>query len=221
MREPSAPLRRQDFSGIGGYSRERIEASKRSDVLRHSCSTMERERPAAATSRDDSDAPASDPISFASSFEDFFEVEHDGLLGALYLITGNRHDAEELMQEAFVKVWEKWDLVQSLANPTGYLYRTALNAWRMRLRRVRVAARRFIRPSSRLDAFEEVEMREDVRRGLSSLTPRQRAALVLTELLGYPPSEAARILNIMPSAVRALTTQARAALRRSMGAASE
>lgn len=182
---------------------------------------MEKERPVAATDRGGVDTPISEPGSIAVSFEDFFEVEHDRLLGALYLIAGNRHDAEELMQDAFVKVWERWDWVQSLANPTGYLYRIALNAWRMRLRRAAVAARRVIRMRGPRDAFEEVEIREDVRRALATLTPRQRTALVLTELLGYPPTEAAHTMRITPGAVRALTTQARAALRRSMGAAGD
>lgn len=161
----------------------------------------------------DDPSRTSEAVSIADSFEVFFELERDRLLGALYLITGNRQDAEELMQDAFLKVWERWDLVQSLTNPTGYLYRTAMNAWRMRLRHLAVVARRAIRPGSRSDPFEEVEVREDVRRHLSALTPRQRAALVLTELLGYPVGEAARTLGIKPSTVRALTTQARAALR--------
>jgi RNA polymerase sigma factor (sigma-70 family) len=158
----------------------------------------------------------SDPAVSARSFEDFFEVEHDRLLGALYLITGNRHDAEELMQDAFLKVWERWDLVET-TNPTGYLYRTAINFFRMRRRRLLVAARHVLPWVPPRDAFEEVEIREDLRRYLESLSARQRAALVLTELLGYPNQEAARTLGITASTVRALTTQARAALRSSIG----
>jgi RNA polymerase sigma-70 factor (ECF subfamily) len=91
----------------------------------------------------------------------------------------------------------------------------------MRLRRAAMAARRMMRVTSRRDPFDEVEIREDIRQALATLTPRQRAALVLTELLGYPATEAAETLRVKPSTVRTLTTQARAALRRSMGAASE
>jgi len=53
-------------------------------------------------------------------------------------------------------------------------------------------------------------------RALASLTPRQRAAIVVTELLGYPPKDAAEVLGVRASTVRALTTQARAALRGTM-----
>jgi hypothetical protein len=41
-------------------------------------------------------------------FDDFFEEEHERLYKALYFVTGNRHNAEELMQDAFVKLWEPW-----------------------------------------------------------------------------------------------------------------
>jgi RNA polymerase sigma-70 factor (ECF subfamily) len=169
------------------------------------------------------DHPATDALpavpapNVSSSFETFFEVEHDGLYGALILVTGSRQEADELMQDAFLRVWQRWNIVQSLANPTGYLYRTAMNLAHSRWRRARVAARRaFEAPSSR-DAFEDVEMREDLRRAMSELTPRQRVAIVLTELLGYPSAEAAETMGIRASTVRALTTQARATLRAHLG----
>jgi RNA polymerase sigma factor (sigma-70 family) len=60
-------------------------------------------------------------------------------------------------------------------------------------------------------------MREDLRRAMSELTPRQRVAIVLTELLGYPSAEAAETMGIRASTVRALTTQARATLRAHLG----
>lgn len=40
-----------------------------------------------------------------------------------------------------MKAYERWGRVRGMSNPTGYLYRTALNAYRSRLRRIRVAAR--------------------------------------------------------------------------------
>ena len=174
---------------------------------------------------DDIDAmirvPAADAHASAPGFEDFFDEERDRLLGALYVVTGNRADAEELMQDAFLKIWERWDFVSSLDNPTGYLYRTAMNAFRMRYRHALVAARRLLPGHTRTDDFDEVEIREDVRNALRGLHPRQRAAIVLTELLGFSSSEAGRTLGIKSSTVRALSTQARAALRRAIGSDDE
>jgi RNA polymerase sigma-70 factor (ECF subfamily) len=63
------------------------------------------------------------------------------------------------------------------------------------------------------DAYDDVDLREDVRRLLQSVTPRQRLALVLLDLYGYGSEEAARIMGIRPSTVRALATQGRAVLR--------
>ena len=57
-------------------------------------------------------------------------------------MTGNRGEAEDLAQEAFVKVYERWDRVRGTDNPAGYLYRTAINAHHSRLRRLAVAARK-------------------------------------------------------------------------------
>jgi DNA-directed RNA polymerase specialized sigma24 family protein len=67
------------------------------------------------------------------------------------------------------------------------------------------------------DPFDEIELREDVRQMLLALTPRQRAALLLLDLHDYDSAEAARIMGIRPSTVRALATQGRAALRASGG----
>jgi len=52
---------------------------------------------------------------------------------------------------------------------------------------------------------------------MATLPTDQRAALVVTSLLGYPSEEAARILGIKPSTVRARATRARAALREAIG----
>ena len=75
-------------------------------------------------------------------FESFYEAERDGLFGALVLITGDRHEAEEITQDAFVAIWERWDRVAGMESPTGYLYRTAMNGFRKRRRRAALAVRR-------------------------------------------------------------------------------
>ena len=74
-------------------------------------------------------------------FDTFFEEEHERLFKALYFVTGNRHDAEELMQDAFLRLWERWDEIHRIKDPTGYLFRVALNGFRMR----RLRAAMFIR----------------------------------------------------------------------------
>src|SRR6266487_2634197 len=83
-------------------------------------------------------------VTATASFEGFFERERDGLFGALVMITGNRAEAEEIAQDAFLAIWERWDRVHRLDDPTGYLYRTAMNVFRKRRRRAAVAVRRMV-----------------------------------------------------------------------------
>jgi RNA polymerase sigma factor (sigma-70 family) len=151
-------------------------------------------------------------------FDEFFEDEHERLFKALYFVTGNRQDAEELMQDAFMKLWERWDQIDRIADPTGYLFRVALNGFRMRRRRAATALRRLTPVVEERDPFVDAEMRADVQRLLLGLTVRQRAALLLVDLLGYTSEQAARILRVRPSTVRALATQGRRALRAKEGA---
>ena len=81
-----------------------------------------------------------------------------------------------------------------------------------------MSIRKVIPVPERRDVFLDAEMRADVRQLLLEVTPRQRAALVLVDLLGYPSEEAARILRVRPSTVRALATKGRRALRATEGA---
>jgi RNA polymerase sigma-70 factor (ECF subfamily) len=171
------------------------------------------ERPALDQPRARSHAERRD---LAASFEDFFELEHSGLLGSLVLLTRNRADAEELMQEAFLRVWERWDMVQGLEDPTGYLYRTAMNAAFSRRRRAALATRKAARSIFSMDPFENVEVRDEIDRALDRLTPRQRSALVLTDLLGFPPSEVAATMRIKPSTARVLLARGREVMRREL-----
>jgi len=143
----------------------------------------------------------------------FFAEEHRRLSKALYFVTGNRADAQELMQDAFLKLWERWARIDRIEDPTAYLFRVALNGSRMRARSARRAARRIVDVSSMYDPFDEVNVKEDVRHRLLSLTPRQRAALLLLDQYGYGSDEAAAIMRIRPSTVRALASQGRAVLR--------
>jgi RNA polymerase sigma factor (sigma-70 family) len=151
-------------------------------------------------------------------FDEFFEDEHERLFKALYFVTGNRQDAEELMQDAFMKLWERWGDIDRIEDPTGYLFRVALNGFRMRRRRAAMALRKVLPVPERRDEFADAEMRADVRALLLAIAPRQRAALLLLDLLGYPAEQAARILRVRPSSVRALASKGRQALRASEGA---
>lgn len=151
------------------------------------------------------------------SFEEFFEAEHPRLYGTLCLVTGNAGEAEDVMQEAFFRVWTRWDRVRGHPDPPGYLYRTAFNLVRDRSRRSARALRRLLVPDPPDDPLRMVEERDALFRALRRLTRRQRAALVLTELLEFTAAEAAEVLGVKPATVRALAWQGRGALRDHLG----
>ena len=146
------------------------------------------------------------------NFADFFRAEYETLLRAMYLATGDRHEAEDLAQAAFVKVCEGWDRIGQMENPSGYLYRTAVNAHRSRLRRVGVVARHAL-SLQQSDPISESDDRDLLRRALASLPANQRETLVLVEWLGMSDVEAGQVLGASPGAVRVRISRAKASLR--------
>jgi RNA polymerase sigma factor (sigma-70 family) len=130
----------------------------------------------------------------------------------MYLVTGDRYEAEDLAQEAFVKTYERWDRVRSMDNAIGYVYRIAINAHRNRVRRMLVGAARAVvsRPSDPISATDD---RDALRRALATLPSGQREALVLVEWLGMTAEEAAPVLGVSPVAVRVRISRGKRALR--------
>jgi RNA polymerase sigma factor (sigma-70 family) len=148
-------------------------------------------------------------------FDDFFARESEGLFQRLWLVTRDRSEAEEVMQDAFL-LYERWDRMAAVEDPKAYLYRTAFNAWNKRSRRASRALRTALAPS-RGDDVDAAEARTVVGEALTRLSPRQRAAVVLTELLGFSSEDAGQMLGIRAVTARVLTSQARAAMRSYLG----
>jgi hypothetical protein len=87
------------------------------------------------------------------------------------------------MQEVFLKLWERW-IGSRGSRSSAYLF-IALNGSKMRARAARRAAARVLPMTADRDAYEDVEVHDEVRRMLRSLAPRQRADLALLDLYGY------------------------------------
>jgi RNA polymerase sigma-70 factor (ECF subfamily) len=165
-------------------------------------------------SRGTQEPPAEPPE--ALDFDDFFASESEDLFRRLWLVTRNRAEAEEVMQDAFLSLYERWDRMSTVDDPKAYLYRTAFNAWNRRSRRAARALRAALTPS-RQDDVEAADARTVIGDALERLPPRQRAAIVLTELLGFSSEDAGSILGIRAVTARVLTSQGRAAMRSFLG----
>ena len=152
-------------------------------------------------------------------FSRFFEREYPRLVRACLLLCGEVSGGEDLAQEALTRVYERWSEVASMDSPVGYLYRTALNLNRKRLRYLAVRGRRSLVEHSSPDPLAVAEDRMEALRAVASLSRPQREALVLVDWLGFDAEEAGRVLGIEAVSVRARLHRARTALRKRFGGA--
>lgn len=93
------------------------------------------------------------------SFDEFFAAESQTLYRRMRIVTRDHHEAEEVVQDAFLSLYERLDRVGGLPDPVGCLCRTAFNAWKKRSRRAARAIRIRVSPPSATDAFEAVDAR--------------------------------------------------------------
>ena len=113
-------------------------------------------------------------------------------------------------------MYARWDEIASMDSPEGYLFRTALNLNRKRLRRLAVRARH-LGPVARRDELDAAEERLDVLRAVAALPRGQREAVVLVEWLDLDVDEVAELLGIASTSVRGRLHRARRSLRERFG----
>jgi RNA polymerase sigma-70 factor (ECF subfamily) len=148
-------------------------------------------------------------------FDAFFDEEYAPLLRLMFAMTGNLMEAEELAQEAMTRALERWERVSAMASPAGYVYRTAVNLNRSRLRRL-ARPLRWPRGSER-SSDTEPEVIGSLVSALAALPRGQREAILLVEWLGLDAQEAGQILGISPSSVRSRVHRAKAHLAEGIG----
>ncbi len=81
--------------------------------------------------------PLPDAEAASVRFDALYRAEFVKLAGALRLLSGESTTADDVAQETFVRAWERWDRVDSLEQPAGWLYVTAFRMIRRRLGRER------------------------------------------------------------------------------------
>src|SRR5438105_8270584 len=105
-----------------------------------------------------------------------------------------------------------------MSSPVGYVYRTAVNLHRNRMRRMVRELRRRPRIEPAPDPASAAEVRDEVRRALAALPLGQRTAIVLVCWFGMDAAEAAAVLGIRPATLRSRIHRARQSLRQRAGA---
>jgi len=143
-------------------------------------------------------------------FEQWYIALHPRLITALTVITGDSSLAAEVVDEAFVRAYERWDRVGEMASPDGWTFRTALNVLRRRQRRLQLEQQLHLRRAAGLDGSAappewSVELWDALRR----LPPRERTAIVLRHVADLPVEEIARAMRIAGGTVGSTLHSAR------------
>lgn len=147
--------------------------------------------------------------------DEFCRALHARLVGSLCLYLGDAGLAEELAQDAFVRVIERWPSVSTMAAPEAWTYRVAFNLANSRLRRRMAEHRAHQRDRVGPVAACDVDVAEvvAVRAAIADLPPRQRRAVILRFYGDLSIDQVAAAMGCRPGTVKAHLHQAMTSLR--------
>lgn len=154
----------------------------------------------------------------APAYGELMSRHLDRSLGFAERVTGSRADAEEVMQEAFLRVWTAADRWRpDGARFTTWFYRVVLNLCIDRKRKRPMApldkADIIVDPAPGADQrYHDAECSRTVALALGTLPDRQRAAIALCYYRGMSNREAAEILSVSVKAIESLLTRGRKAM---------
>jgi RNA polymerase sigma-70 factor (sigma-E family) len=148
-------------------------------------------------------------------FREFVQRRAASLHRSAYLLCGDWHLANDLVQEALAKTYRHWDRVQRADSPDAYVRRIVVNEANRHWRRHRNQATTGsgVDAAAAADATDEFVRRDGLRQALLSLPPRQRATIVLRYLEGLTERETAAVLRCSEGTVKSQTWRALAALK--------
>jgi len=153
--------------------------------------------------------------------DDFVVFVREALPGLLrygHLLTGNPHDAADLVQTVLEKVGSRWGAVRRMGDPVAYTRRAMANAhvsrWRQTRRESLIAEFPDLAAATDPDPFDN----EPLWAMLRDLPPRQRAVVVLRYYEDLSETEIAAVLGVSRGTVKSQASKAKATLRARLGA---
>ena len=159
------------------------------------------------------------------TWEEVVEEHSARVYRLAYRLTGNVHDAEDLTQDVFVRVFRSLHTYQP-GTFEGWLHRITTNVFLDKMRRKQrirfdalsdeAAARLPSRGSGPEQTFADTHLDDDVQRALDALSPDFRAAVVLCDIEGLSYEEVAATLGIKLGTVRSRIHRGRAQLREAL-----
>ncbi len=149
------------------------------------------------------------------TFRDYVRSRSRALLRTAYLLTGNRADAEDLVQSALAKTYLAWDRIEDRGALDGYVRRAMVNthiSW-WRRRRLEEFPTDEIPDRAVVDQSGSSEMQESLRRAIDRLPERMRAAVMLRYYEDMTEVEVAEALGVSLGTVKSTVSRAMAKLR--------
>jgi RNA polymerase sigma-70 factor, ECF subfamily len=153
------------------------------------------------------------------TFDEFFAEQRNPLLAQAFALSGNREEAQDLVQEVFSRVWQRWDQVAQMSNPSGWARTVLFNLAMGRYRRLRTQARHVQSVVPEVTRDEAAHI--DLARALRSLPEKQRAALILHHVVGMPVVLVATEMSSPEGSVRGWLSKGRQTLAKKLAVDSE
>jgi RNA polymerase sigma-70 factor (sigma-E family) len=170
--------------------------------------------------------PGQEPSGTAMRAEDaavavgaLYQATAVGLIRLAYVILGDRHAAEDVVQDAFCNLFRRWDRLSHVQGAEYYVRVAVLNACRSTLRRRVVRSRRVLYelPAPSVEAaILGSEERDELIRAVDRLPRRQRETLILSYYLDLPDDEIATLMGVGMSSVRSARHRALETLARNL-----
>ena len=148
-------------------------------------------------------------------FRDYVTERSRSLLRTAYLLTGNRADAEDLVQAALAKTYMAWDRIEDRNALDGYVRRAMVNthiSW-WRRRRLEEYPTDEIPDQAVADHSGTSDLQDTLRRAVDRLPQRMRAAVVLRYFEDMTEAEVADVLGVSLGTVKSTVSRAVAKLR--------
>lgn len=155
------------------------------------------------------------------TFRSYIAARSPALLRTAYLLTGNRADAEDLLQVALAKTYLAWGNIRDKNVLDGYVRRVMVNTrtswWRRHRQVTEFATDAVPETANPREATDDVVLHDALWRALAGLGKRQRAVVVLRYYEDLTEAETAHALDISVGTVKSTTARALAKLRNDAG----
>jgi RNA polymerase sigma-70 factor (sigma-E family) len=152
-------------------------------------------------------------VSPQGEFREFAAARAGHLFRVAYLMCGDWHEAEDLVQTTLAKLYVHWHRVRRTNDPDGYARKALVNAFMSQRRLRRSGERPVAEPPQAVAATVDADLRLTLLAALRQLPPRSRAVVVLRHMDDLSIESVAQLIGASPAAVKSLNARGLARLR--------